>query len=447
MNKLIAGVLVLVSSVALAAGFKLDVQGSRATGMGGAVTAFIDDPSALYYNPAGISGRKGLGVQLGDTLVIPMLNFTHAEDGEVTSSQLAVSPPFHAHVTFGLTDNLAIGVGVFSPFGASGNWPDKWEGRFKAQKSSLQMFDFNPTLAYRLHPRLKIGLGFDAIRGTVGIQRALNFIDTEGGVELGGAAWGFGWNAGVQVEIVEKRLFFGAAYRSPVTMNFEGRAHFSNIPVEFGNRLADQPITASVTLPTQANFGFSVHPMDSLRIALDADYVEWSAFPELAIKFENPDLTVPLKKDWVDQVSVHVGGELNVTKSVAVRLGFVYDPTPSPRYTLTPDLPDSTRIKVTAGVGWQHTSGFGVDLGYQFVALTGAESLAAGFEGTYGGTAQVIGLTLSYRMPVKEAPAPEPMADPNAPAPAADPAPAPAPASTEPAPAPAPTEGAPAPTN
>lgn len=448
MNKLTAAALVLLSSVAFGAGFKLDVQGSRATGMGGAVTAFIDDPSAIYYNPAGISGRKGLGVQIGDTLVIPSLNFTHAEDGEVTTTPLSVSPPFHAHVTFGLTDNLAIGIGVYSPFGASGNWPDKWEGRFKAMRSSLQTFDINPTIAYRIHPRFKVGLGFQAIRGTLFIERALNFVDSEGTVQLGGGAWGFGWNAGVQIEIVEKRLFFGAAYRGPVTMNFEGRSHFSNIPVEFGARLKDQPITGTVELPTQANFGFTVMPMDNLRISLDGDYVEWSAFPELAIKFENPDLTVPLKKAWVDQVSVHLGGEFNVTKSVAVRLGFVYDPTPSPRYTLTPDLPDSSRIKITAGVGWQHKSGLSIDLGYQFVALTGAESFAPGFEGTYGGTAQVVGLTLGYRMPVTEEPAPEPMADPNVPAAAAEPAPVPA---ADPTPAPAKdlpdTDAAPVPTN
>lgn len=431
MNKLTAAWMMLLSTVALGAGFKLDVHGARATGMGGAVTAFIDDPSAIYYNPAGIAGRKGVGIQVGDTLIIPMLSFTHAADGDVTSSPLSVSPPPHGHVTFGITEDLAIGVGVFSPFGASGKWPPTWEGRFKAISSSLQMFDINPTLAYRLHPRFKLGAGFNAIRGTVLIERGLNFVDTEGSVMLGGGTWGFGWNVGAQVEIVENRLFFGATYRGPVTMSFEGKAHFENVPTEFAGRLKDQPITARVVLPTQANFGLTVQPMDNLRLSLDADYVEWSSFTELAINFENPDLTVPLRKSWIDQVSVHVGGEFMPTKSVAIRLGVVYDPTPSPRSTLTPDLPDSTRVKVTAGVGWQHEIGFSVDLGYQFVVLTGADSTAPGFEGKYSGTAQVIGLTLGYRMPVA------------ARAPVTEPAAAPAPAATEPMPVPA-TEAVPA---
>jgi len=249
-------------------------------------------------------------------------------------------------------------------------------------------------------------------------------------VVLGGGAWGFGWNAGAQIEIVEKRFFFGATYRSPVTLKFEGRAHFSNVPVEFASRLKDQEINGTVILPTQANFGLMLQPIDSLRLALDANFVEWSSFTDLTINFENPDLTVPLQKKWVDQVSVHIGGELDVTKSVSIRLGFVYDPTPAIRPTLTPDIPDSTRVKITAGVGWKHDSGFGVDIGYQFVALTGAESTAPGFSGTYGGTAQVVGLTLTYRMPVTER-----AADAEPPAEKVPEAPSQDPMTTEPAPA------------
>lgn len=400
MTRPIVAWLMLLSTAALGAGFKLDVHGSRATGMAGAVTALIDDPSAIYYNPAGLAGRAGFQAQLGVTLILPMINFSSSETGEVTAGPLALSSPPHLHLAFGITEDLAIGVGVFSPFGASGNWPTDWEGRFKAIKSQLQIFDVNPTIAYRLHPRLKLGAGFNAVRGTVLIERALDFGDTEGGVRLGGGAWGFGWNVGVQLEVVEKRLFFGGAYRGPATMNFEGNAHFDKVPVELGARIKDQPITAQVVLPTTANFGLTLVPMDTLKLSLDADYVEWSSFTELAIQFENPDLTVPLKKKWLDQVSVHVGAEYNVTRSVAARLGVVYDPAPTPLNTLTPDLPDSTRIKVTAGIGWQHQNGLGVDLGYQFVALTGAASTAPGFQGTYGGTAQVLGLTLSYKMPV-----------------------------------------------
>ena len=54
-----------------AAGTALDVQGGRATGMAGATTAFIDDASAIYFNPAGMANGKGLDAQAGVNLIAP----------------------------------------------------------------------------------------------------------------------------------------------------------------------------------------------------------------------------------------------------------------------------------------------------------------------------------------------------------------------------------------
>ena len=243
MNKLTAACLMVLSSVSMAAGFQLDVSGARATGMGGAVTALVDDASSIYFNPAGIAGHKGLDVSAGVTLIIPMLSFTHAQDGNTTSTPFSLVPPPNGYVAFGITEDLSLGVGLFVPFGASVTWPDGWEGDSKALSSTLQTFDINPTIAYRLHPRLKLGLGFNAVRGTVLISRSLNFVDSKGSVTLGGAAWGYGWNAGVTIDVIEKYLTVGATYRSSVGMSFTGASHFTNIPVEFSGLLKDQTIT------------------------------------------------------------------------------------------------------------------------------------------------------------------------------------------------------------
>lgn len=423
--------LCLLASPVLAAGFRVDTQASRATGMGTAVTGLVDDASAVFYNPAALTlGGQGFEVLVGDTLIIPQLKFTGA-DGTTTNSSFDISPPPHLFARVGILDQLALGIGVFTPFGARGNWPEDWPGQFRARQSSLQTFAFNANLAYRPLSRLSLAVGISAVRGTVFIERHLDFVDSIGSVELGGAAWGIGFNGAVQAEIIEQRLFIGAQVRSQTQLDFKGNAHFEGIPTEFQARIYDQPITAKVALPLTASFGLGFKPLDTLRFGVDVNYVDWSSFRELRIEFTNPDLTVPLQKNWFDTASVHVGGEYDVNDMFQVRLGFVYDPTPSPSNTLTPDLPDATRLKVAAGLGFHHSSGFRADLGFQFVALLSQPSSAPGLPGTYSGTAEVISLTVGYRFPMAKSDASPPPADPPPTDPAAatpETAPAPAPA-------------------
>ena len=50
-------------------------QGTRATGMGSAFVALADDPSALYWNPAGIAKVNGVGFIVDHTLWIADINY------------------------------------------------------------------------------------------------------------------------------------------------------------------------------------------------------------------------------------------------------------------------------------------------------------------------------------------------------------------------------------
>jgi long-subunit fatty acid transport protein len=54
----LGAVCTLFARDASAAGTALDVQSARGTGMASANVAFIDDSTAIFYNPAGIAQGK-----------------------------------------------------------------------------------------------------------------------------------------------------------------------------------------------------------------------------------------------------------------------------------------------------------------------------------------------------------------------------------------------------
>lgn len=73
----ILGTLAGTATLAAAAGFKVNEQGAKAMGMANAFVAQADDPSALFYNPAGIAFLKGIQVNLGSLVIaVPQTEFT-----------------------------------------------------------------------------------------------------------------------------------------------------------------------------------------------------------------------------------------------------------------------------------------------------------------------------------------------------------------------------------
>ncbi|WP_257451295.1 OmpP1/FadL family transporter [Archangium lipolyticum] len=394
MKKTLLVVTLLAAGTSQAAGLAIDTQNARATGMGSVGVASSQDASAIYYNPAGILGVTKLDAQLGDSLILLGLGFTR--EGGSKQTQNTVSPPPHAYFVYKFDEKVAAGVGVFTPFGANSNWPDDFVGRFLAKSSKVATYDINPTVAFAPMPWLRFGAGFQAVYGTVDVSRQLNLITTEGTATLSGNDWGIGFNAGVQADVVPQFLTLGVQYRSQVDMRFKGDADF-NTPPEFAPVTPpDQPFTLDVTMPASLGLGVAIVPLPKLLVSADVNWVQWSTVEQLYFQLQDtPQANPPVPKNWEDRWNVHVGAEYGLTSSLAVRAGFVYDPTPSPEETLSPDLPDADRMRITVGAGYSFSS-FRVDAGYQLVLLSDQESTFQPLPGTYSGSAHVVGLTLGY---------------------------------------------------
>ncbi|MGZ8366142.1 MAG: OmpP1/FadL family transporter, partial [Nitrospira sp.] len=138
---------------------RIQGQGAAASGMGNAFAAQADNPSALHYNPAGMTQLRGVQIMAGGLLVGGPLDH-RSSNGTTTAGDhdglVAWPPPAHTYVTANLQglgipllDKLTVGVGVTTPFGSATRWPGTSPFSATTTFSALPLFDIKPTFAYQ----------------------------------------------------------------------------------------------------------------------------------------------------------------------------------------------------------------------------------------------------------------------------------------------------------
>ncbi|HZS11853.1 MAG TPA: outer membrane protein transport protein, partial [Nitrospirales bacterium] len=159
-------------------GFRILSQSASALGQSDAFTAQADDPSAVYYNPAGMTQLKGLQVMAGGLIIGGGTTFTQAATGLKTRSDLggtvATPPPLYGYATWNLAgvgeklnlrplERVTLGFGVLSPFGLKVQWPATTTAPLNTALTSVavELVDFKPTVAVKVLPDLSVGVGAD----------------------------------------------------------------------------------------------------------------------------------------------------------------------------------------------------------------------------------------------------------------------------------------------
>lgn len=414
----------LGSSSARAGGFAINENSARAMGMGGAFTAIADSPSAVFWNPAGLALLHGLNLELGLTYITVGASYTGQvpEQDGVEAQIDAVRGHFpipNLHASYSLHERVAVGLGVYLPYGLTSEWESQvevngasmgWWGRSLIKKISLQTLYINPTVAVKLHDRIYLGLGFTAVQGAVTLERAVSLsLDPADDVDfkMSGEDFAFGATAGLLVKVLPDLLNAGVTFRSGVSFTFEGNAAFTQggsgaaVPAGLRTRLKDGPGQADLTLPHVVSFGVAGFPIDGLSVGFALDVVTWSSYDKLEIRFsENPELNTSEPKNWNNTLTIRLGGEYNILKdNLPVRLGFIFDQSPVPSETLGPELPDGDRYEFSVGAGYKFWK-MSVDLAYQFLFTGDVQSSAASLPGTYNTSAHLLGLSLGLAMDI-----------------------------------------------
>jgi len=415
--------LTLVYSSAFAGGYQINEHGARATGMGGAFVARALDGSAMYFNAAGLGFQKGFNVLVGTTLIFPSSTFTGP--GAATTEAKMVSQVFYPsnlYASYGVNDQLVVGLGVYNPFGLGTEWDKDWVGRRLSVKTDLQTFYINPTVAYKINDDLSVGAGVSYVLANAKINYRVPTYSSlapptpaakDGTAGLEGDGNGISFNVGVIYKPMEN-LSVGASYRSLVDIEFTGDATFTDMQ-SLQSFFPGGEGKVSLPMPSNLQVGVAYDVIPELTLEVDYQLVGWSAYDKLEITLPTGPAApaglggqplqkspAPSIKNWKDGSLIRLGGEYKVNEELQLRAGYIRDITPQPTDKMEPMLPDADRNDLSIGAGYKINENLTVDASYLLVLFADRTSTykpttTTSFDGTYKSSVNLVSLNIGYQ--------------------------------------------------
>ncbi|HWJ06542.1 MAG TPA: outer membrane protein transport protein [Steroidobacteraceae bacterium] len=395
-----------------ASGFSLLEQSASRLGTAFAGTAAVaDDATTTYYNPAGL-------VELDSRELTFVASGVHISSRfRDEASQPAFGQPLGdaggdaggwnfvpgAYITAPLRENLAVGLGINVPFGLKLEYDPDWTGRFQAVNSEISTVNFNPSIAWRVNPRLSVGVGISYQRIQAELTNAVNYsavvaqgvqqmvqqgqlpasqapaviaanLGLEGGARVRGDDDAWGYNVGVLIDITEATRI-GLSYRSAIDYHVSGSARFDEpvatnpvgaaiIAAASSGTLADGPAALDVTLPDTALLSLRQKLGSRGELLVDIGWTGWSSIQELRVVRDTGEVVSETPEKWSNVMRYALGGTYAVTPAWTLRGGVAYDGTEVADEHRTPRLPDPARTWLALGARWQPSESIVIDLGY-----------------------------------------------------------------------------------
>jgi long-chain fatty acid transport protein len=353
-------------------GFLLPDQDAFATARGEAFVATADNPSAIYYNPAGITQLEGSNLRGGvyGIYLNPSCTPTNHTHTFHSSKNLAAVPQLF--YTYTPKDwPLSFGLGVYAPFGGNMSWPEDTGFRSVAISGSLKYITINPVVAVKLLPSLSVGGGAMVNYGNIDLEQGLraNQQPFANFFHFKGDDWGVGYNAGILWQ-PHPKISFGATFRSSARLNFQGNTDFQLQPRPY-NTPAQRNASAGFTFPLTTVLGVSYRPTPKWNLEFDANYTGWNSFGTVNIQQSPPRVSTPFQQnipvhlDWQASWMYEFGVTRYFDSGWHVSAGYVFNENSVPNAYYTPLAADMDRQFFSAGAGYKGKR-FDFDVAYQF---------------------------------------------------------------------------------
>ncbi|GEQ87378.1 putative outer membrane protein [Patiriisocius marinistellae] len=413
---LLLAVFILTAAVTYAGGYRVSLQGNKALAMGHTGVAVVNSSELVFFNPAGLVYLEDrLSVSLGAHGVFADVAYQNTATGDAAVTDSDVATPFYAYISYQATDWLALGLGVYTPYGSGVTYEDDWAGSHLVNNIDLQAIFIQPTVSIKLSKYFSIGGGPIFATGNVNFNRNLN--RTTSNLEgersevtidaTGVTKWG--WTAGWMFNPTEE-LTLGMNYRSKIILEAEdGDATFENVP---NSPLTPFPDTttfdARLPLPAELTVGLSYEFCDKWLFAFDFNRQFWDVYESLNIDFASE--TVPDSqnaRNYKNSSSYRFGLQYEATKTFTLRAGYYFDESPVQSGYFAPETPRNDSNGYTAGLTLNLGSRFEIDASFLYLHFKEVDASydfyfengqSVPFEGTYKSSAFSPGLGITYKL-------------------------------------------------
>jgi long-chain fatty acid transport protein len=376
----------LVPAAAQASGFYVGDQSAKELGRGfggGAVAA--DDPSTIYYNPAGMTE---LGqVDLSTTAGLLWVHSHEANNGSTrTVPGVATAVPTGGNSGgnpftqptlvpsgFGVFrvngSRVWVGLGVSSSYAAKDRYNAGFFGRYDSISSDVKTVDITPAIGIRLSDAVSIGASAIISQADIKLRNALpnaSPLQPDGQLYVAGDDMSFGWDVGILAKAGAARI--GANYRSHIQHRLNGRYEVTGLlaPLAAGN--IGSFATAPLDLPDIATV--SLQYGKRARVMATGKWFNWSRFDRIAITPVLTGATQVSTQNYKDSWSGALGLEYDLSPVLTLRAGGMYETTPTVDAYRDTRVPDGDRTWATGGASFRPNRHIEVSLAYAHVFVT-----------------------------------------------------------------------------
>lgn len=387
----VSGFAVIFSTMALASaaqagGFAVREQSASFQGMSFAGIGTAYDLSSMYWNPAA-AGVAGTAVTFESHIALvfpdahlsgegsfepaPGVSIPLVGDGSTEFGKDGVVAASYG--AYRLNDKTVLAMSINAPFGLSTKPEDgAWEGNFQGRRSTIFTLNAAPTITYEVMPGLHVGAGVQVeyfrLKFLFGANPGTLTLPTFTNAEIDIDDYGVGATAGVLWQPAPGTSI-GLGFRSSIDHDLEGEFFTGRLGSSGG-------VEANFETPEIVTLGIQHAITPQMRALGTIEWTNWSRLDAVPIVGSGAVLG-PLTGDandrvleahWHDGWFYSVGLEYDYSPKLTLRGGVAYEDSPIENADeRLPQVPDSDRVWLSAGLTYRYSETTSFDFGYTHI--------------------------------------------------------------------------------